>query len=44
MHRCKFADSIKPGDAVDSLEGQETLQRDLDGLEHWAMINGMKFN
>jgi len=30
--------------AVHSLEGQEALQRDLDRVEHWTMINGMKSN
>lgn len=38
----KFADGVKLECAVDSLKGQETLQRDLDRLEHWAIIHGMK--
>lgn len=38
----RAADDVKQGGAVDSLEGQESLQR--DRVEHWAVINGMKFN
>ena len=40
----KLADDTKLGGAVNSLEGQEALQRDLGTLEHWVMINGMKFS
>jgi len=39
-----IADDTKLGGAVDSLEEKEALQRDLDRWEHWAVINGMKFN
>ncbi|PKU37373.1 rna-directed dna polymerase from mobile element jockey-like [Limosa lapponica baueri] len=40
----KFTDDAKLGSDVDSLEGQDALQRDLDRLEHWAVINEIKFN
>lgn len=40
----KFADYAKLGRAVDSLEGRETLQGDLDRLESQAIINHMKLN
>jgi len=34
----------KLGGALDFLKGQEALKRDLDRLEHLAMIKGMKFD
>lgn len=40
----KFADDTKLEGAVDSLKGQEALQKDQKALEHWATISGMKFN
>ncbi|GAB0204668.1 cAMP-dependent protein kinase inhibitor alpha [Grus japonensis] len=40
----KFANNTKLCGVVNTLEGRDAIQRDLDRLEGWARANRLKFN
>jgi len=41
---CTLSNDTKLCGVVDTLEGRDAIQRDLDRLERWVCVNCMKFN
>lgn len=40
----EIVDDPKRSSAVDSMEGRDDIQRDLDRLKRWIQVNIMRFN